>query len=105
MTRKMSAGWMVLLVPFAAALWAQNADYQPDPGWQAPPQAVAKQNPLAKSASSGGGRKKAVRTELRGVSWRGGKWPGEEKLRGLTASDRADPERRRVVLEDHERES
>ncbi|MBZ5721571.1 MAG: c-type cytochrome [Acidobacteriia bacterium] len=58
MTRKMSAGWMVLLVPFAAALWAQNADYQPDPGWQAPPQAVAKQNPLAnRPAAAAGGKK------------------------------------------------
>ncbi len=43
---------------YAALVAAQNAAYQPDPSWQAPPAAAAKPNPLAGSPElAAGGRK------------------------------------------------
>jgi mono/diheme cytochrome c family protein len=52
------AGYAGLVALLVAALWSQNAAYQPDPGWQAPPPAVAKKNPLATrpAAAAGGGK-------------------------------------------------
>ncbi len=45
-----------------AAFGAQNADYRPDDGWQAPREAAARSNPLpAKAEVVGGGRKLFVR--------------------------------------------
>lgn len=43
---------------FAAIVAAQNATYQPDPKWQAPPAAAAKPNPIAgQTRLAAGGRK------------------------------------------------
>jgi mono/diheme cytochrome c family protein len=48
-----------LLLVFAAVLAAaQNLAYRPDPGWQPPPAAVSRPNPLAgKTQYAAGGRK------------------------------------------------
>ncbi len=50
---------LLIVIPlFAVALAAQNAAYQPDPGWKAPDAAAARANPLAgKPELAAGGRK------------------------------------------------
>jgi mono/diheme cytochrome c family protein len=50
---------LLMLIAFA---FAQNSAYQPDPNWQAPAEAAAKKNPLAKRpAASAGGKKLFIR--------------------------------------------
>ena len=45
-----------------STVWAQNPTYTPDPNWTVPPEAAAKQNPLAsKSGTAAGGRKLFMR--------------------------------------------
>jgi mono/diheme cytochrome c family protein len=56
--------WMapILAVACAGLMLAQNLSYQPDPGWQAPADAVDKPNPLAaKPALAAGGKKLFLR--------------------------------------------
>jgi mono/diheme cytochrome c family protein len=49
---------ITVLCFFAAALYAQNPDYQPDPSWRAPSEAASRPNPLAsRPETAAGGRK------------------------------------------------
>lgn len=59
-----------------AMLWAQNPDYRPEGGWQAPSRAAARPNPLPATAEIvGGGRKLFLRhcAECHGSDGQGGK--------------------------------
>ena len=64
-----------LLCVFVAGLvWAQNLNYTPDPRWQAPPEAVQRQNPIAgRTKLVAGGRKLFLRhcAECHGEDGRG----------------------------------
>ena len=52
----------ILAVACAGLMLAQNVSYQPDPGWQAPAEAVNKPNPLAtRPALAAGGKKLYLR--------------------------------------------
>jgi mono/diheme cytochrome c family protein len=52
----------MVLLACAGAMLAQNLSYQPDPGWQAPSEAVDKPNPLAaRPALAAGGKKLFLR--------------------------------------------
>ena len=53
---------ITLLFLSALPLLGQNPGYQPDPGWQAPAEAAARQNPLSsKPQLAAGGRKLFIR--------------------------------------------
>jgi mono/diheme cytochrome c family protein len=49
---------MLVLSALLGVMWCQNPSYEPDPGWQVPPAAAAKANPLARKADLAGGGKK-----------------------------------------------
>lgn len=50
--------WVILTFLSAAALLAQNINYQPDAKWRAPEEAAARKNPLAEKLElAAGGRK------------------------------------------------
>ena len=49
---------MLVLSALLGEMWCQNPSYEPDPGWQVPPEAAVKANPLAKKAGLVGGGKK-----------------------------------------------
>ena len=51
-------GVTVLVVGFIGAVFAQNILYQQDPKWQAPPDAIAKPNPLGQKPDATAGGKK-----------------------------------------------
>jgi mono/diheme cytochrome c family protein len=51
-------GVTVLVIGFIAAVFAQNILYQQDPKWQAPPDAIAKPNPLGQKPDATAGGKK-----------------------------------------------
>ena len=56
--------YLIVLVLLAAAIAvAQNIDYQPDPGWQPPAEAAARQNPLAERPQLASGGAKLFRRE------------------------------------------
>ena len=64
MTRLTSARVLAAILALTAGgiLLAQNLDYRPDPGWQAPPEAAQRANPLANTPEAvGGGRKLFLR--------------------------------------------
>ncbi|MBZ5707009.1 MAG: c-type cytochrome [Acidobacteriia bacterium] len=49
---------MLVLSALAGVMWCQNLSYEPDPGWQVPPDAAPRANPLAKRTGLVGGGKK-----------------------------------------------
>ena len=51
-------GVTVLVIGFIGAVFAQNILYQQDPKWQAPPDAIAKPNPLGQKPDATAGGKK-----------------------------------------------
>ena len=70
--------YLIVLVLLAAAIaGAQNIDYQPDPGWQPPAEAAARQNPLAARPQFAAGGAKLFRVVRRSNRWHHGAIPSE----------------------------
>ncbi len=58
MSRSTFAGVILVIAFLAVAVIAENQQYKSDPKWVAPPEAAAKNNPLAGNPQAAGGGKK-----------------------------------------------